>query len=146
MLLGAAKLKSSNEDKPEPKKRVPIRLSGKLFSDMASYHSPKEKSIWVEQAIEDLLDREIYKDADWQDIENEDTSAFLALIDLDETLVDPVSDIVLLSKETYDKLTSAVQKTAWLNADSSRSPRPAVIRAAIRQRILLGGKLFKDIF
>ncbi|WP_286241190.1 hypothetical protein [Neptuniibacter halophilus] len=112
---------------------------------MAQFHQAKEKSQWVSDAVLDLLSREIYEDADWQDADHEDTVAFLSLLNFDEKLIDPVADTILMPQSVVDSMSEAVKKICWVLPEASRSVRPAIIRAAIRQRVLLNGKLLSEV-
>lgn len=149
MLYSASKVKAASGEAVEAsksRKRVPVRLPAKLIADMSLYHSPKEKSDWVEAAIKDLFERQIFKDANWQNAQNEDTAAFMSLLHFDEVLIDPANDTFLLSESVLNQINIVTKQVAWLQEPSSRSPKPALIRAAIRQRILLKGKLLSNIF
>lgn len=146
MLLGAAKRKKDEPVEKEVVHRVPVRINGSVLAEMAKFHSPKEKSQWICEAIDDLLGRETYLDANWQDAGDDDTASFLAMVNLDEGLVDPASIIVLVPDSTYTALMDAVKVITWLNIGNSRSVRPALIRSAIRQRIILNGRLLNDFF
>lgn len=146
MLLGASKRPKQDSKTQEPVERVPVRISGALSGEMAAFYSPKKKSLWICEAIDDFLARETYQDADWLDGNNDDAASFQAMLDLDEVLVDQVPHVILMPQKTFESLTEAVKNISWLNPHESRSVRPAIIRAAIRQRILLNGLLFNDLF
>lgn len=131
------KTASPSEVKPV---RVPIKMSAALVEKMRAHHKPKEKSAWVADAIQDLLDRELYRDANWE-IPNDDTEAFMALLNFKEKLSDPKADTFLLPAEIFDALSEAVERITKLYPSLGVNARPALIRAAIRQRLLLSGGL-----
>lgn len=120
--------------------RIPIKISAALVERMRRHHKPKEKSAWVADAITDLLDRELYRDADWN-TPNEDTEAFMALLNFKEKLTDPKAETFSIPAETFYALAEAVERITKLYPSLGISARPALIRAAIRQRLLLSGSL-----
>jgi hypothetical protein len=113
---------------------------------MKAYFKPKEKSRWVDEAVADLLNRSLYKDADWADPEHSDTVGFISLLSFQERLVEPKGDTLFFQAGTYTDLMEAVARITRLYPSYSSKIRPAIIRAAIRQRMKLGGHLWKDVF
>jgi len=128
--------------------RLPIRIPRQLVTDMKAFHKPKEKSKWVTDSIEDLLNRQCYKDADWSNINNEDTVDFLMFLDVNEELVDSKQEIFLIDHNVYLRLKEAVARIVPFCATPSilSHVQPAIVRAAIRQRVILDGNLFATVF
>ncbi|WP_299194701.1 hypothetical protein [uncultured Amphritea sp.] len=145
LLIPSPKQKSRDDEVKKPH-RVPIRLSQALIVAASKYYSAKGKSRWFDEAIADLLARSTYADADWTDRNNSDTSSFMALLSLNEKLVDAKGDTILLSPDTLHDLTSAVENITKLYPSEATRIRPAIIRAAVKQRILLNGLLWAEAF
>lgn len=146
MLLSSPRQKKDSKTASESFKRISIRINRALIEEMSAHHPPKQKSKWVTEAIVDLLDRDIYKEADWNEADNEDTAAFMAMINLDEALRDPVAEVFLIPDSIFDELSAATNKVVRLFPSLSRFVRPAIIRAAIRQRLVLNGRRYKGLF
>lgn len=145
LLIPSPKQRARSDDAKKPH-RVPIRLSQALVDAANKYYSAKGKSRWFDEAIADLLTRSTYVDADWTDKNNSDTTSFIALLSLNEKLVNAKGDTLLLSAGTFDALTCAVENITKLYPSEAVRIRPAIIRAAIKQRILLSGLLWSEAF
>ena len=144
MLLPGVKKAEKRSDK-ETLVLVPIRFPTALIGEMKKYYKPKEKSAWIADSIDDLLKRSLYIDADWSDANHSDTAGFLALLDLNEELKDSTRDNIHIRESVYEELEVAVNHVKRLFPSEGQSARPALIRAAIRQRVLLRGKLLNSL-
>lgn len=133
----------------QEKSRFSIRVSSSLIKEMSKYHKPKQKSVWVEEAVLDLLSRSVYKTAIWTDCNDENTEQFLMLVDFSEKMVKSQGEVFLFSTGTIKAIDNAVCNIRNI-ADSLGIDfigiKASIVRAAIRQRVVLGGVRSATLF
>lgn len=121
---------------------VPVRLP-KLLADQArAFYKPKQKSVWVCDAVQDLLQRSLFLDANWADLRDDDAQAFVSMLAIPEPHRTNTSHVIRMPSGLYGQVLTAVECiTPFFAPEHGRNVLPALIRAAMRQRVLMGGRL-----
>lgn len=126
--------------------RVPVRLPGSMTDAMKSHYRAKEKSRWVSDALVDLLNRDCFVEADWTSGSNEDADMFLSLLSFRERLQRSKTEQFLFPEEVCRALDEAESLISSYKPSVKQWVRSSLIRAAIRQRLLLNGLRWDEAF
>lgn len=132
-------LKQIRIDEQEFTDSYSVNIEFEQLQKMAKYHSPRKRSLWINEAIFDFLSQSSYVDAQWTE-DDPETSTFLLTINLGRTKV--LKNIMLqLTEPVSQLLDEAVINVSLVVPENKASViKPALVRAAISRRLSLGGK------
>lgn len=119
--------------------RYPVALTRKM-----RYHKPRQKALWVQEAVEDLLNLSSYKDVDWGNPVEEECDAFLSMLYLAERYTELGKSTALrLPVTVINDLNTAAERIEKVTGRTDM--RSLIVRAALRQRILFQGRRIGDV-